>query len=332
MIRPFLLIGLVAGLLLPARAQTRNAFDVAPFEAAQRAMNAVGTLNQPFRETGTVNASAGDAPFDNLPFLRLREGDQIVRGQIFSWPFVKDDPPADANWSDPGLWLRRGDDAVALGAAPQNGRLQLTNASDIARFSWQPTRQNADALFEFWRQSQNVPSPNASNSNSPTSAPPTSAPPTPTSPNSALPVPASQSLTLAQLQQLDALLQPDFAEYQSERLSQFLGANPQFQPGFQKQTGTGDNTIFVYAGLGFNAKDGVYQYRWTLSNQGWNEERATLIWPPVPVSASSRFQQALPPSFLQALPDDAQKRVASQNARLDKFTQIVKSVLDAPGA
>ena len=315
MIRPLLLSVLALALLLPARAQENNPFDTAPFEAWARAQDRVAPLAAPFRTVEGAGAEAQPlgqaAPFADLPFLRLRAGDRLVRGQLFSYPYLKGAPPADATWGDPGVWLRRGDGATQLSTAP-DGPLQLTNANDIAHFAWEPTRQNADALFEFWRNASGA-------TNSPNTTHPASAQ-----------MPVARSLTLAQLRQLSALLQNDFAEYESSRLSAFVGDNPDFKPGFQNQNGTGEATSFVYAGLGFDAKDGVYQFRWTLGTQGWNEERATLIAVPLPVSASSRFQQTLPPLMRQSLPADAQQRLDAQTARLDKFYQLVKSVLDAP--
>ncbi len=312
MIRPLLLSTLVLCSVWPARAQQNNPFDIAPFEQWARAQDTVAPLAAPFRATEPVQAATGEAPFANLPFLRLRAGDQIVRGQIFSFPFLKGTPPAGATWSDPGVWLQRGDTATQLSSAP-NGRLQLSNPADISHFDWQPTRPNADALFELWRNSQG-----AAGATNPAGA--------------TAQTPFPRSLTLAQLKQLDALLQADFAEYESERLSQFLGDNPAFRPGFQGQTGAGENASFVYAGLGFDAKDGVYQYRWTLNTKGWQEERATLIFVPAPVSGPSQFQQALPLNIRQTLPADAQKRLDAQDARLNKFYEIVKSVVAAPAA
>ena len=255
-------------------------------------------------------------PFANLPFLEMRENEKLVRAQTFHVPSGykgnrKDKPPA-AGWSEPSYWITRGAKVSHLDvgsetwverinaasiraekAGGEDGKLNLTSANDTAYFSWKATRENADALFRFCR---NV------------SYPP--------------------SLNLKQLAQMETLLLPDYPEYLSHGLTDFSANNRAFSPGFQAQSEQSGKTLFVYAGLEFEARTGVYQYRWSVDNYGWNEERTTLIAAPEALnSAFPMMQMALPFNWRETLPKETRRRLDAQDARYKKWRAIIDSVL-----
>ena len=281
----FLLLILLLGGLLPARAQT--IFERNSWREYQRYTEEFTDVDADFRELETVAA----APlFAALPFLKLRAGDRVVRGQRLYQPFgkgMKADAPKE--WSRPSFFLRRGDEVANLHTGDDVLRFSLTL---LPYFDWEPTRQNADAIYRAGR--------------------------------------GSSEMTRAQLAALDVALQPEFAEYLGPQLSDFTGES-KWAPGFFEEFGVGEDHTWVYVGLGYeDHQGGVYQYRLTLGARSWREERSTIIgMPPRPFFPYGR-QQSGGPTFkelLAEMPADWQRRYQSQNARYQKFQQIVRGIL-----
>lgn len=286
-----LLISLMLISGLTAQAQEENPLDRAHFVVYQRHINSFSPIAEPFRLLETIRR---EPLFDNLPFLKLRAGDQLVRGQFFYRPFGKAmKPDAPRKWSEPRVFLQRGGKQTMLYALEEAGRLQLLAPSEISYFDWAPTRANADALFEICRPKPRV--------------------------------------SPAQLAILDLELQPEFAEYLGEGLEPMLEKGAEISPGFLYQLREGAALKFVYGGLGCDTSTSeIFQFRLTLGTNGWIEERATLISAPPKPRFSIGPQRAVPSGPANDSPRDpvARRRLEAHDARYRRFETIVTRVLN----
>ena len=273
------------------QAQEENLLNRANFRLHQEyadQFDRFSASSNEFRLLETLNRTP---LFDNLPFLKLRTGDQIVRGQVFYQPVGKGIKiKAEPRWSEPLLFLQRGGKRTKLYALEEAGKLQLVSPTEIPYFDWAPTRENADALFEFCQPKPRI--------------------------------------SLAQLANLDAELQPEFAEYLGAGLTPLLKEGANAVPGFLFETREKEALKFVYAGFGYNSEKEVFQYRFTLGAHGWREVRAPLISAPPRPRSSLAPQQAA--SKRDLLPRDLvlHRRQQAQNARCIRFEAIVTRVLN----
>lgn len=249
--------------------------------------------DEQFRELEIVRR---EPLFEDLPFLKLRFGDQIVRGQTFHRLFGKGKTKEIWIWGPPQFFLKRTGKVQPFSVYDSEGRLRLT-PQGIPFLDWAPTRANADAIFAFCQ-------------------------PKPT-------------VSAAQLARLDTELQGEFAEYLGEGLTPLLKEKAKVVPGFLREVPGDDAVKFVYGGFGYDENTrGIFQFRLTLEANGWQEERAPLISaPPRPrfpigtqqSQGSSRVAKN-PPNYPQLDPVSRQ-RLEAQRARSRGFEAIVRRVL-----
>jgi hypothetical protein len=279
-------------LIAVAHAQSNNPLERANFRLHDRHTNRLSLSSNEFRLIETINHTP---LFDNLPFLKLRAGDQIVRAQFLYRPYGKGmKAEAPLQWSRPSLFLQRGEKRKQLSAFEEEGKLQLRDAREIPYFEWEPTRQNADALFGICQPEPRV--------------------------------------SLAQLAKLDAELQPEFAEYLGGGLEPLLKENANVSLGFLYEVREGNDLKWVYGGLAYNGNEReIFQFRITLGVWGWREERALLISaPPRPSYRAFAPQQTPLNANRDLLPRDSvlRRRIEAQNARCLRFDAIVARVVN----
>ena len=281
-------------LVLCGSVQAQSQFDLDPGLKYQRHTNDFVGVKEPIRELETITR---EPLFPELPFLKVREGDRIVRAQVLRDQIGKGvDSDAPKKWDIPRFYLVRGGKYASLYVGGDGATLDFSE-SILPFFRWEQTRANADALFENIRGRGNI--------------------------------------TIAQVKALDARLQPDYAEYLSPNLSDFVGEKPLWTPGLIDQSGAVQNRRFTYAGFYFESWDhGLCQYRWVLDGDEWTEERKMLIKLPSRLAPPPNIpmqQMALPfrdkTNYVAQMPEDFRRRYAAHKARYDRFFQIVNNVL-----
>lgn len=87
------------------------------------------------------------APFANLPFLQLRMGDQLVRGETVHY-FAK----SGETRKNLDIFLKRDGHYREISATETDGQRMLTSWEDVAFFDWEPTQFNAEKLWKWSRK------------------------------------------------------------------------------------------------------------------------------------------------------------------------------------
>ena len=322
MLRFLCLLLLILGATFPASAEEDNPFTQTVGESHDQASREFSRYDvDKFRVLEEIKTRM---PFANLPFLKVRDGEKLVRAQDFSTPsFVgkgshKDAKHPEGFWRNSGIWIVRDGrvrvkkavnnalieptnstattpveyvdriEAVEIYVDEENGHINLSDIHATAYFDWDPTLANANALYRFCCGNY-------------------------------------RSVSLDQLEKIDEQMQVDYAEYESERISLFTKDNRGFISGFQEKKGQDASADFIYSGIVFDS--GIYHYIWRLSSYGWREERASLVRQPLPQTYPGMAQQSLPLNYGSTLSEDVRRRLDAQDARYKKWREIIDNVL-----
>ena len=288
---------LLLPLALPVRAQVGTAFDLGNLRVHDRyEAPRPEKMDSRFRQTGKITRSP---VFGNLPFLSLRPGDKLIKGQFWYQPGKGKHP---VQWSRAGVYLQRGSNTWPLYVEPDEAQWTAMSGDQIMLFNWEFSRPHADAIAQIVKPRFDV---------------------------------SQAQLALLEERLLPHFAETisdrvsDFLpspgeEHPGQRLP---------RPGFQYQTGQGDGRgqRFVYAGFGFDEEENTLsQYRLFIGSSSIRQERAPLIvGPPRVESVQEQLQQPAPSSPESSLSSDplARRLLDAKAARYHEFRDIVKTVL-----
>lgn len=284
----------------PLGAQTaRGPFDgqVLPLQGYSR--NEFKPEEQPVREINIVK----DAPlFANLPFLRLRSGDQLVKGRT-GWKDIKSGETRETD----GFFLKRGGQYQKIWADERDGKRVLTEWESLGFFDWDVNQVNAEKLWLWSREA-----------------------------SERLTIEQLRNLETALLPEFAEHLSRDwqfFTEFEKFSRSSFGDdAAPIPAPGFLYAV-TGDlkwpGRNFLFAGLGFDAHNATfYVFQMRFGQAGAVRRKKPILVGPEPVNGIE-FGDWGVPNGSGTPPATGRKlaRLQAQQARHEKFRDIVAKVL-----
>ncbi len=288
----------------PLAAQTRpGPFDSETYPLRYDGRRPFEPETRPVREIETIK---GTPLFKNLPFLRLRAGDELIKSQITRPGFKGQNPTVSEAYL-----LKRGGQYQEVAVKEVGGERTLWDWSDLRSFSWELTRANAEKLWN-WKLE----------------------------PAERLTIEQLRRVETALLPDFAEHLGEEwqmFTEFEewadTVRVGGKAQPKPVPQPGFiAESTGTQEwpGPSFTFAGLGFDGSATTfYAFQMRFGEAGAAFYKKPILVGPKSVD-SAYFRQGRGPNGPAISPAKGARllRFQAQRARHEKFLEIVMKALN----